>query len=91
MPLIELRVGQRPGLHNMESPVFSKFVTSPGDVIARSIRMIRCLTPGARRSEEVVFVWRRSTIGTRIVTNQPASPKLGAPPSAQRFQSQFRV
>jgi len=47
--------------------------------------------PGNRPSEEGVFAWRRSTIGTQIETDQPASPNLGAPFSAKQFESRFRV
>src|SRR5271166_4515171 len=47
--------------------------------------------PENPHSEEVDFAWRRSTIGTQIETDQPASPNLSGAFSAEQFESRFRV
>jgi hypothetical protein len=47
--------------------------------------------PENPHSEEVDFAWRRSTIGTRIETDQPTSPYLSGTFSAKLFESRFRV
>src|SRR5271166_5348060 len=45
--------------------------------------------PENLHSEEVDFAWRRSTIGTQIGTDQPASPNLSGTFSAKQFDSRF--
>jgi hypothetical protein len=47
--------------------------------------------PENPHSREVEFAWGRSTIGTQIETDQPASLNLRGTFSPKQFESRFRV